>query len=185
MSALDKLLAEHRVVVVVFHTPGSDLDAAAVREARAGATAAGSGYLAVDVTKEGAVADLAAEYEVLEAPTVLVIVRSGEAVSRFDDIVDRTTVAQAADERTPVSEAAVEPQELALRSARKDGREIVRLRYVEERTTFLVECEVYPLGGLRVEPLRPGPYRFGTRDEADTFIRETITILEYLGCDVT
>lgn len=84
-----------------------------------------------------------------------------------------------------MSETGVEPQELALRSARKDGREIVRLRYVEERNAFLVECEVYPVGGLRVEPLRPGPYRFATRDEADTFIRETITILEYLGCDVT
>jgi 5-carboxymethyl-2-hydroxymuconate isomerase len=84
-----------------------------------------------------------------------------------------------------VSEAAVEPQELALRSARKDGRELVRMRYVEEVNAFLVECEVYPVDGLRVEPLRPGPYRFGTRDEADTFIRETITILEYLGCDVT
>ena len=83
-----------------------------------------------------------------------------------------------------MSEAAVEPQELALRSARKDGREIVRLRFVEEQSTFLVECEVYPVGGLRVEPVRPGPYRFATRDEADTFIRETITILEYLGCDV-
>jgi 5-carboxymethyl-2-hydroxymuconate isomerase len=83
-----------------------------------------------------------------------------------------------------VSEAAVEPQELALRSARKDGREIVRLRFVEEQNAFLVECEVYPVGGLRVEPLRPGPYRFGSRDDADTFIRETITILEYLGCDV-
>jgi 5-carboxymethyl-2-hydroxymuconate isomerase len=84
-----------------------------------------------------------------------------------------------------VSEAAVEPQELALRSARKDGREIVRLRFVEERNAFLVECEVYPVGGLRVEPLRPGPYRFAAREDADTFIRETITILEYLGCDVT
>ena len=84
-----------------------------------------------------------------------------------------------------MSEAAVEPQELALRSARKDGRELVRLRYVEERSAFLIECEVYPVGGLRVEPLRPGPYRFGTRDEADTFIRESIAILEYLGCDVT
>jgi 5-carboxymethyl-2-hydroxymuconate isomerase len=83
-----------------------------------------------------------------------------------------------------MSEAAVEPQELALRTARKDGRELVRMRYVEEPNAFLVECEVYPVGGLRVEPLRPGPYRFGTRDEADTFIRETITILEYLGCDV-
>ena len=76
-----------------------------------------------------------------------------------------------------------EPQEL--RSARKDNRELVRMRYVEETGTYLVECEVYPLGGLRVEPLRPGPYRFGTRDDADTFIRETVTILEYLGCDVT
>ena len=79
----------------------------------------------------------------------------------------------------------VEPQELALRSARKDNRELVRMRYIEEAGTYLVECEVYPIGGLRVEPLRPGPYRFGTRDDADTFIRETVTILEYLGCDVT
>jgi hypothetical protein len=84
-----------------------------------------------------------------------------------------------------MSEAAVEPLELALRSARKDGREIVRMRYVEESTGFVVECEVYPVGGLRVEPLRPGPYRFTKRDEADAFIRETVTILEYLGCDVT
>ena len=35
-----------------------------------------------------------------------------------------------------MSDAAVEPQELALRSARKDGRELVRLRYVEEQTPF-------------------------------------------------
>jgi len=84
-----------------------------------------------------------------------------------------------------VSDAAVEPRELALRSARKDGREIVRMRYVEDTNGFLVECEVYPVVGLRVEPLRPGPYRFPARDDADAFIRETVTVLEYLGCDVT
>jgi hypothetical protein len=77
------------------------------------------------------------------------------------------------------------PLELALRSARKENREVVRMRYVENPDGYLVECEVYPLGGLRVEPLRPGPYRFDTRDEADSFIRETVTVLEYLGCDVT
>ena len=93
--SLEQELADHRIVVIVFHTPGSDLDAAAVREARAGASAADAGYLAVDVTKEGAVADLAAEYEVAEAPTVLVVIRSGEARSRFNGIVDRQTVAQA------------------------------------------------------------------------------------------
>lgn len=84
-----------------------------------------------------------------------------------------------------MSEAAVEPLELALRSARKNGREIVRMRYVEESEGFVIECEVYPVGGLRVEPLRPGPYRFAERSEADGFIREAVTILEYLGCDVT
>ena len=77
-----------------------------------------------------------------------------------------------------MSEAAIEPQELALRSARKEGRELVRLRSVEEQAGFLVACEVYPVAGQRGEPLRPGPDRFGTREEADTFIRETITILE-------
>ena len=92
---LQQELADHRTVVVVFHTPGSDLDSAAVREARAGASATGAGFLAVDVKKEGAVADLAAEHEVLEAPTVLVVIRSGEARFRFEGIVDRETVAQA------------------------------------------------------------------------------------------
>jgi hypothetical protein len=83
-----------------------------------------------------------------------------------------------------MSDAAVEPQEIALRSARKDGREVVRIRYVEEIEGFLIECEVYPVNGMRVEPLRPGPYRFSTKADADLFIRETVTILEHLGCDV-
>ena len=94
-SPLEEELADHRVVVVVFHKPSSDLDGAAVREARAGADAAGAGYLAVDVTDDGAVADLAVEYEVIESPTVLVVTRNGEARSKFEGFVDRETVAQA------------------------------------------------------------------------------------------
>jgi hypothetical protein len=39
--------------------------------------------------------------------------------------------------------------------------------------------------GLRVEPLRPGPYRFGSRAEADAFIAEAVRALEYLGCEVS
>jgi hypothetical protein len=66
-----------------------------VREARAGAAAADGGFLAVDVGKEGDVAGLAAEYEVLGAPTVLVLARAGAVRSRFDSYVDRETVAQA------------------------------------------------------------------------------------------
>jgi hypothetical protein len=94
-TALEKELVDHRVVVVVFHTPGADLDGEALREARAGAVASHAGFLAVDVTKDTAVAEIAAEYEVLGSPTILVVVKSGEARSRFEGYVDRQTVAQA------------------------------------------------------------------------------------------
>jgi hypothetical protein len=93
-TPLEQEQAQHKVVVVVFQTPGADLDAATVRESRAGAAATDAGFLAVDVTNDSSVADLAAEYEVLEAPTVLVLV--GDNVQqRFDGYVDRETVAQA------------------------------------------------------------------------------------------
>jgi hypothetical protein len=36
-----------------------------------------------------------------------------------------------------------------------------------------------------VEPLRPGPYRFATRADADAFIDEAVRALEHLGCDVS
>jgi hypothetical protein len=74
--------------------------------------------------------------------------------------------------------------ELSVHSARKDGREVVRLRSVDQGESCVIECEVYPLSGLRVEPLRPGPYRFPSRSEADAFVNEAVLALTYLGCDV-
>ena len=74
--------------------------------------------------------------------------------------------------------------EISVHSARKDGREVVRLRSVDQGGPCVIECEVYPLSGLRVEPLRPGPYRFSTRTDADAFIKEAVLALTYLGCDV-
>jgi hypothetical protein len=89
-----------------------------------------------------------------------------------------------------VSAPALDPEpltgdEVDRRSARKDGREIVTLRCVDAAGAFVIECDVYPADGLRVEPLRPGPYRFATRAQADAFIDEAVTALTYLGCDVT
>jgi hypothetical protein len=80
---------------------------------------------------------------------------------------------------------ALDGEELDRRSARKDGREIVALRCVELLNGFTIECDVYPVDGLRVEPLRPGPYRFATRAEADDFIAEAVKALEYLGCEIS
>ena len=89
-----------------------------------------------------------------------------------------------------MSERALRPdsldgEELDRRSARKDGREIVALRCVELLNGFTFECVVYPAVGRRGEPLRPGPYRFGTRAEADAFIAEATKALEYLGCEIS
>jgi hypothetical protein len=74
--------------------------------------------------------------------------------------------------------------EISVHSAKKEGREIVRLRSVDHGGPCLIECEVYPMQGLSVEPLRPGPYRFSSRTEADDFIKEAVLALTYLGCDV-
>jgi hypothetical protein len=89
-----------------------------------------------------------------------------------------------------MSERAFQPEafvgeDLDRRSARKDGREIVAMRCVESNGAFAIECDVYPAGGLRVEPLRPGPYRFATRAGADAFIDEAVRALEHLGCEIS
>jgi hypothetical protein len=85
------------------------------------------------------------------------------------------------------AEPAVDVQgvEVGRRSARKDGREVVALRCVDTGMHgFVVECDVYPVNGIRVEPLRPGPYRFATRSQADAFMDEASKALTYLGCEL-
>ena len=84
----------------------------------------------------------------------------------------------------PAPEAGSAGAEISVHSARKEGREVVRLRSVDQGGACVIECEVYPVGGMRIEPLRPGPYRFSTRTEADAFLKEAVLALTYLGCDV-
>jgi hypothetical protein len=74
----------------------------------------------------------------------------------------------------------------AVRSAKKDGRQVVTMRLVEGSAgEAVVECDVYPVDSMRVKPIKPGPYAFATRREADRFIEETSRALEYLGCDLS
>lgn len=94
-TALERALRAQRAVVVVFRTPGGGVDTVAVREARAGAIAAGAGFLAVNVARNAAVSDLARRYEVREAPAVLVFLRGPKVAAHFDGYADRDTVAQA------------------------------------------------------------------------------------------
>ncbi|MGH3007628.1 MAG: hypothetical protein ACRDOS_17285 [Gaiellaceae bacterium] len=93
-SALERTLGRDRVVVVVFYTPKSAVDSAAIREARAGALAVDAGFVSVNVKRNREVEKLAAEYGVMDAPGVLVFVRGPRVASQFG-YADRETVAQA------------------------------------------------------------------------------------------
>ncbi len=74
----------------------------------------------------------------------------------------------------------------AVHSAKKDGRQVVTMRLVEGPAgEAVVECDVYPVDSMRVKPIKPGPYPFASRREADRFIEETSRALEYLGCDLS
>jgi hypothetical protein len=84
----------------------------------------------------------------------------------------------------PVAEP-LQGLEVDRRSVRKDGREVVGMRCVDTGAHgFVVECDVYPVDAVRVEPLRPGPYTFATRAQADTFMDEATRALRYLGCEL-
>jgi hypothetical protein len=71
------------------------------------------------------------------------------------------------------------------RTARKEGKQVATLRRLTLGTQFIVVSDVYPVGTMRIEPVRPGPYVFGSREEAAAFIEETTLALEYLGCEVS
>lgn len=74
-------------------------------------------------------------------------------------------------------------RELSVRAARKEGRQVVTLRCVEEGSEYVIDCEVYPVSGLRVDPLRPGPYRFPSLLQATSFVDEAMRALTFLGCE--
>jgi len=70
-------------------------------------------------------------------------------------------------------------------AVRKDGRPIVRLRCADYGTEWVVECDVYPVDELSVQPKTAGPYVFGTAQEAKSFVETSLLALEILGYDVS
>ncbi len=94
--ALATELAAHPVVVVSLFAPGTPVDRIALTEARAGAAAAGAGFVALNVRNDAQSRPLVLELGVLENPAVLVYRRPKDVLLRIDGYADRETVAQAA-----------------------------------------------------------------------------------------
>lgn len=95
LTPLQLALKRKPVAVVLFYKPRAAYDALQTRETRAGALAAGASFVALNVTKNKEVGELASEYNVLGAPAVLVFRRGPVLKARFDTYTDRTTIIQA------------------------------------------------------------------------------------------
>jgi hypothetical protein len=69
-------------------------------------------------------------------------------------------------------------------AVRKDGRPVVRMRCADYGTEWIVECDVYPVDELSVEPRVAGPYVFDSARAAKSFVETSQIALQILGCEV-
>jgi hypothetical protein len=67
----------------------------------------------------------------------------------------------------------------------RDGRPVVRMRCADYGHEWVVECDVYPVDELSVQPKSAGPYVFKSAQEARVFIDTSLLALKVLGCDVS
>jgi hypothetical protein len=67
---------------------------------------------------------------------------------------------------------------------RKDGKPVVRMRVVDYGSTWVVECDVYPVDKLTVAPQTAGPYVFTSHAEARRFVDESLLALQIFGCEI-
>jgi hypothetical protein len=95
-STISSAFWGRKVVVVALYAPDVPLDQMAVAEARAGASAAGVGFVALNVLHESQARPLTKLLGVLEDPGVLVFRRPGDLFLRLSGYADQQTVAQAA-----------------------------------------------------------------------------------------
>lgn len=95
-SMVSSAFSGRKVVVVALYAPDAPLDEMAVAEARAGASAAGVGFVALNVLHEAQSRPLTKLLGVLEDPAVLVFRRPGDLFLRLSGYADQQTVAQAA-----------------------------------------------------------------------------------------
>jgi hypothetical protein len=89
-------LKKHPVVVVALVVPGGEVDELTEAEGKAGAKAAGTGFLTVNILKNSVGRPLAQKLGVIQTPSLVVFQRPGKVFVRFAGFVDRDTVAQAA-----------------------------------------------------------------------------------------
>jgi hypothetical protein len=69
-------------------------------------------------------------------------------------------------------------------AVKKNGRPVVRMRCADYGTEWVVECDVYPVDEVSVEPRVAGPYVFDSARAAKSFVETSQMALQLLGCNV-
>jgi hypothetical protein len=98
-SVIDQAFRSHRIVVVSVFDPQSSTDAISYAEAKAGASDARVGFVAISLLDNPLAAALTTALPgggLLPAPGVLIYRRPGVLVERIDGFTDKDVVAQAA-----------------------------------------------------------------------------------------
>ena len=141
-ATLAAALAKHDVVVVSLYSPNSKVDVLAEREARAGATIAGAGFVALDVTMERNTRPLTSLLAAaqpldreLDSPAVLVFQRPKSLYVRLNGFNDAQTIAQAAANAAPV----VSPVAVETASTWADGANAACTRMATQFQTFAIQ----------------------------------------------
>jgi hypothetical protein len=95
-TVIAQALRKQPVLVVALVVPGGELDEMTVAEAKAGAKAAGAGFLTVNILKNSVGRPLAQKLGVIQTPSLIVYRRPATVFVRFQGFTDRDTVIQAA-----------------------------------------------------------------------------------------
>jgi hypothetical protein len=124
--AVARALAQHPVVVVSLYDPEAKVDRISLGEARAGASRARVGFVALNVLDRRSSEALTRKLGVLSAPAFFLYKRPGTLVMRIDGFADRDLVAQAAVSALPPavrhSRPARDAQPARMTQARWSGR---------------------------------------------------------------
>jgi hypothetical protein len=94
-------LRAHEVVVVSVYDPQARVDKTARAEASAAAALTHTGFVPLSVLDQRQAGALMRQLGVLADPAVLVYLRPGKLVARFDGFADRDTIAQAVTNALP------------------------------------------------------------------------------------
>ena len=73
-----------------------------------------------------------------------------------------------------------EPRELYVRSASRNGREVVTMKALEYGDACVVDVRL----GNRPPDEEPRSYSFADAQQASTFVTEAVEALIYLGCEI-